>query len=102
MKKTIYLALAAAAAFSGLSATSASAAGCNGVVNPFVWHCAPWDNNNGPQFPYFQPKKVTIPAAKAQIVREKGVEMVKDLRSGQVMPIISRDGAGVVAAGGLN
>ncbi len=39
----------------------ANAAGCNGVVNPLVWGCAPWDNNNGPQFPNW---RGAAPAAK--------------------------------------
>ena len=84
-------------------ATSASAGtGCNGVVNPLVWGCAPWDNNNGPNFPYYKKKQVTIPQAKAQVFNQNGVQMVKDLRTGQVHPVISTGGGNVIATGGLN
>ncbi len=44
--------LVVAASFTSVS--SASAAGCNGVVNPAVWGCAPWDNNNGPKYPNYK------------------------------------------------
>jgi hypothetical protein len=37
-----------------LSPPSASAAGCNGHVEPQTWGCAPWDNNNGPKFPHYK------------------------------------------------
>lgn len=37
-----------------LTIDEASAKGCNGVVNPAVWGCAPWDNNNGPKFPNYK------------------------------------------------
>ncbi len=37
-----------------LTAAPASANGCNGVVSLAEWGCAPWDNNNGPQYPYYQ------------------------------------------------
>lgn len=52
-RTAIAMALLAAGA-SIMSASSASAAGCNGVVNPVVWGCAPWDNNNGPGFPNYK------------------------------------------------
>jgi hypothetical protein len=78
---------------------AAAIRGCNGVVNPLVWGCAPWDNNNGPQFPYHKTTRIEIPRAQAQIVVQNGVQMVKDLRSGQVHPIVA-GGAGNIVAGG--
>lgn len=76
--------------------------GCNGIINPFVWGCAPWDNNNGPQFPYYQKKPVSIPKAQAKIEIHNGAKMVRDLRNGQLMPFISTNGSTMVAAGGGN
>ena len=85
------------------AATPANAGtGCNGVVNPLVWGCAPWDNNNGPNFPYYKKKELRIPQAKAQVFNQNGVQLVKDLRTGQVHPVIANDGASVIATGGLN
>jgi hypothetical protein len=37
-----------------MAAGQAQASGCNGHVNVAEWGCAPWDNNNGPQFPHYQ------------------------------------------------
>ncbi|HTR83761.1 MAG TPA: hypothetical protein VMI56_04750 [Reyranella sp.] len=45
-----------------IAAGQAEANGCNGHVNVAEWGCAPWDNNNGPQFPhYVAPKKPVQP-----------------------------------------
>jgi hypothetical protein len=79
-------------------ASPASAAGCNGVVNIFVWGCAPWDNNNGKNHPYFRKKAITIPAAGTRIVTEKGVPMA--LRNGTYYPLIGQDGAGIISSDG--
>ncbi|MES2988368.1 MAG: hypothetical protein V4808_10725 [Pseudomonadota bacterium] len=76
--------------------------GCNGVINPFVWGCAPWDNNNGPKYPYYKKNPVSIPANKARIEMHNGAKMVRDLRTNQLMPFISTNGATMVAAGGGN
>jgi len=50
------LAVAALAviAFGIAASPPAKASGCNGVVSPLEWGCAPWDNNNGPQYPHYQ------------------------------------------------
>ena len=59
MSKLALVALITATA----AATSATAAGCNGVVNQVVWGCAAWDNNNGPQFPNWRGGSSPAPAA---------------------------------------
>jgi hypothetical protein len=101
MSKRICLALAAAAAFSGLSATAASAAGCNGVVNPLVWGCAPWDNNNGPKFPYFKKSTVTVPANSVKVEMRNGVPMA--FYNGQWNPVVASGSGNLIgpAAGNL-
>lgn len=81
-----------------LSSPAAAGTGCNGVVNVFVWGCAPWDNNNGARFPYFRKKVMTIPANGTQIVTKDGVRMA--LRNGTYYPLIGQDGAGVIGQDG--
>jgi hypothetical protein len=81
-----------------VSTPASAGTGCNGVVNIFVWGCAPWDNNNGPRFPYFRKKATTIPAQGTQIVTERGVRMA--LRNGTYYPLIGQDGAGVIGQDG--
>lgn len=98
-----YAAFAAAVVAAGVFATPAAAArGCNGVVNPLVWGCAPWDNNNGPQFPYFKKKQVPIPRAQAQVFNERGVQMVRDLRSGAVYPLIGQAAGNLIGTAAHN
>ncbi|RYY27547.1 MAG: hypothetical protein EOP62_05965 [Sphingomonadales bacterium] len=81
----------AAAVFAVSTATPALAGtGCNGVVNIFVWGCAPWDNNNGPNYPYYRKKAVTIPKQGTQIVTKDGVQMA--LRNGTYYPLIGNCG----------
>ena len=55
------LVLVAALGVAGLAAPAQAGTGCNGVINPLVWGCAPWDNNNGPNFPYYKKSRVQIP-----------------------------------------
>ena len=91
----------AAAALAITASTSAIAGtGCNQVVNIFVWGCAPWDNNNGPKFPYFRKAVIEIPKKDAQLVSKSGSNAV--LYKGTYYPLISNDGGGIVAAGGGN
>jgi hypothetical protein len=93
-------AVAAALLATGLAIVPAEAGtGCNGVVNIFVWGCAPWDNNNGPQFPYHRKKQVDmrVPAG-AKVHVKDGAAVVEF--NGQKYPIVG--GAGVVSAGGAN
>lgn len=96
--KTARYVLAAGALIAGLAATGpARAAGCNGVVDFFRWGCAPWDNNNGPKFPYYSKKVVTMRApAGSKIETKNGASMI-DI-NGVKYPVA----AGVVAAGGGN
>lgn len=93
-------------AFTGLAllgAGKAGAAGCNGVVNVFVWGCAPWDNNNGQQFPYYRKKEKTVSAKAVQEVRENMVKV-----NGQWYPlvnpssVIAPGGGNIIASGALN
>ena len=92
------LAISAASLIALGFAAPAHAAGCNGVVNVFVWGCAPWDNNNGPRYPYFKKKVITIPANGTQIVTKDGAKMA--LRNGTYYPLIGQDGAGVIGQDG--
>ncbi|HEX8301488.1 hypothetical protein [Sphingomonas sp.] len=95
-----------AAAAIAIAATGAFAApayagtGCNGVVNIFVWGCAPWDNNNGPKFPYYKKRTTAMQAPKgSKITLKDGHAMVNI--NGREFPVVG--GAnGVIAAGGGN
>jgi hypothetical protein len=82
----------------GIGSPAAAGTGCNGVVNIFVWGCAPWDNNNGAKFPYYRKKAITIPKQGTQIVTKDGVTMA--LRNGTYYPLIGQDGAGVIGQDG--
>ncbi len=76
-------------------AEPALAAGCNGVVNPFVWGCAPWDNNNGPRYPYYRQQRIVIPANQARVEVRNGVRMVN--YRGQWHPVVSAGSGNIVA-----
>ncbi len=96
---TIRFAGVAAAALATVAATPAAAGtGCNGVVNIFVWGCAPWDNNNGPNYPYYRKKAVSIPRQGTQIVTKDGVKMA--LRNGQYYPLIGNDSGSLIGQDG--
>ena len=86
--------LAAFAALAG-AATTAAAAGCNGVVNQFQWGCAVWDNNNGPQYPYYKKQTRTVPRAAVQEVKGNMVKV-----NGAWYPVVNS--ADIIAAGGGN
>lgn len=106
------LKLAAAAAV--LTATAAmplpafAGTGCNGVVNILVWGCAPWDNNNGPQFPYHRKREVTLQAPKGSRITVKDGHAVVTVNGvnypvvGGANGVVSAGGANVVSAGGGN
>jgi hypothetical protein len=85
----------------GVYSASAAAAGCNGVVNPAVWGCAPWDNNNGPKFPNYKPKKAPQPAA-APAAKTTPTPLAQRpvAHPGNASGIISRDGAGIISRDG--
>lgn len=93
------LALAAAIAASTLATPAMAGTGCNGVVNVFQWGCAPWDNNNGPNYPYYKKVARPVPAG-ATRVQIKGDTALATV-NGQQMPIIGGTSA-LVAAGGGN
>ena len=88
----------------GVYSANVAAAGCNGVVNAAVWGCAPWDNNNGPQFPNYKPKKAAqqtvAPAAKSAPPAVAQRPVTPPATAGRIISndgasIISRDGAGM-------
>lgn len=103
MKTTaLKMALSGAILVSSLSVSAPAYAGtgCNGVVNIFVWGCAPWDNNNGAKYPYFKKREVAmrVPTG-SKITIKDGYAFVTV--NGRNYPVIN--GAnGVVAAGGGN
>lgn len=99
---TMRLTAAIIAATAALTAAGPASAGtgCNGVVNILVWGCAPWDNNNGAQFPYFKKQTIVRNAPKGSQVQIKdGAAMVNI--GGQWFPVAGGT-AGIVAAGGGN
>ncbi|MCP3734317.1 hypothetical protein M9979_05420 [Sphingomonas sp. RP10(2022)] len=97
--------LSALAASALALASPAHASGCNGVVNFFVWGCAPWDNNNGPNYPYYRKKVVTMKAPAGSRIEEKNGAAMIDI-NGQKFPlangVIAPGGANVIAPGGAN
>lgn len=95
---------AAAVIAAGMSlATPATAGGCNGVVSILEWGCAPWDNNNGPQYRYY--KKATKGVARGTPVKTERGQMYA-LVNGQWVPyvgqMVAAGGGNMVAAGGGN
>ena len=91
-----------AAGACGVSAT-ASAAGCNGVVDQFKWGCAAWDNNNGPQYPnYKPPKQASQPAQPKTTVKAAPAHQAQQpkIAPNASAGIISRDGAGLIGQDG--
>lgn len=86
-----------AATFSLLGSQDANAAGCNGVINPAVWGCAPWDNNNGPKYPNY--KK---PGSSASQPSNSGVANPGAQPPANGAGIISRDGAGIISNDGAS
>ena len=100
-KRTKLLAAAVICAATGFFASPAYAGtGCNGVVNIFVWGCAPWDNNNGPQYPYYKKQQTTIQVPKgSRITIKDGHAMVNV--NGKEYPVVN-GASGVVSAGGGN
>ena len=96
--------LAAASAALVAGAAPAMAAGCNGVVNPLVWGCAPWDNNNGPQFAYYvnpRTNQIKIPLkGQPQIRVQNGQQQV--LHNNQWLGVIANGGGNVIANGAGN
>lgn len=93
------MATAAIVVVAGMTMSNpASAAGCNGVVDWFKWGCAGWDNNNGPQYPYYQKKVVTVPKQGTQIVDKNGAKFA--LRNGQYFPLVTQAGGNIISDNG--
>lgn len=90
-----HTALAAAAALSSIviSAPASAGTGCNDVVNNFVWGCAEWNSNNGPQYPYYRKKTITIPKQGTQITTKDGRQYA--VRGGITYPLIGTNPDGV-------
>ena len=74
--------------------------GCNGVINPFVWYCAPWDNNNGAKYPYFKKKTIQVPAAQSKVETKDGTSIV--LYNGNYYPLVASGAGNLVASGAGN
>jgi hypothetical protein len=93
-----------------LAVSPAQAAGCNGHVNAMEWGCAPWDNNNGPQFPHYTkpaPRKAATPAPSTLATGHARPVVNNNARvappAQHTAPIATnRNGHGVIAAGGGN
>ena len=99
--RAAFAAVGLAAGLAVLATNEASAKGCNGVVNPAVWGCAPWDNNNGPDFPNYKAPAKTQPRVQAPArvaPPTQGQRPAVQPNSGN--QIISRDGAGLIGQDG--
>ena len=94
--RTVTFGLISTFAMLGVTTPANAGTGCNGVVNVFVWGCAPWDNNNGSQYPYYQKRQVTVRAD--HIVVQQGVPMAQV--KGQYYPLIGNDGASLIGHDG--
>jgi hypothetical protein len=98
-----------------LAVSPAQAAGCNGHVNAMEWGCAPWDNNNGPQFPHYTkraapahktatPARVATPPAHAYAPPATSIQP----RSGNGLighdggSLIGHDGGSLISPGNRN
>lgn len=79
------------------AAGAANARGCNGYVNQWEWGCAPWDNNNGPQYPHYH-GPAAHPASRIDISRSATPRYNANLRP----DLANRNGAGLITAGGGN
>ena len=98
--KHILPTLLIAAAGTSIGTPADAGTGCNGVVAWWVWGCAPWDNNNGSQFPFYKKQAVAVPAGKTIRVDIKGNDALAVI-DGKQMPIIGGKAA-LVASGGGN
>lgn len=92
------VAFAAAVSF----ADGAMANGCNGHVDQLRWGCAAWDNNNGPQFPYYKAPARPAPTSSvpAPVAAAGSARPAIGTTSGN--GIISTNSGGIVASGAGN
>ncbi len=112
MKRTISLvrvAAVAAVVAGGLASAPAMAGnGCNGVVNVFVWGCAPWDNNNGAKYPYYRKSVVNKTVPQGAQIKIDGQNAMVNVNGdwkpvdGGAAAVIAAGGGNVVASGGGN
>jgi hypothetical protein len=88
--------------FAAASAPASAGTGCNGVVNQLVWGCAFWDNNNGPNFPYYRnPKTNTINIPKTKETQIRVIDGQQQVQhNGRWMGVVSTDGASLIATDG--
>lgn len=101
-------AIAAGMLVAAVSSPAYAGTGCNGVVNIFQWGCAPWDNNNGPQYPYYRKKQVTMKAPNGSRITVKDGHAMVTINGtnypvvGGASGVVSAGGGNVVSAGGGN
>jgi hypothetical protein len=109
----ILAAVSFAAAMTAFAGGPAHANGCNGVVSPAEWGCAPWDNNNGPQFKHYKKPSgggSSVPAAAAAqqqrpMIQPGGGNGIVAQGGGNIVTNTSANrqgGNGIVAQGGGN
>lgn len=99
-RPTLFALLLGCAAMVAVPTPASAGTGCNGVINIFVWGCAPWDNNNGERYPYYRKRQVSVPANQVQIVERNGARMA--LINGQYHPLVGQDGASVIGQDGAS
>jgi hypothetical protein len=80
---------------------AAAGTGCNGVVSMAEWGCAPWDNNNGPQFPHFKHPAAAAPSRAAPSTALAG-RNANGIMVNNGANVISNDGASVVSHDGAS
>lgn len=92
----------------GVAAPAYAGTGCNGVVNIFVWGCAPWDNNNGANHPYYKKRDVEmrVPTGSKITLKDSYAFVTVNGRNypviGGTSGVVAAGGGNVVAAGGGN
>lgn len=77
LNKVLWLSAISSIVAAGASSTVAQAMGCNGIVNPEIAGCGKLDNNDGAQFPYYQAKRVQVPANVARLEVRDGALMTQ-------------------------
>jgi hypothetical protein len=90
----------ALSALAALPAPAYAGTGCNGVINILVWGCAPWDNNNGPNYPYYKKAQVSVQAPRGSKITIRDGHATVSI-NGRDYPVVN-GASGVVAAGGGN
>lgn len=103
MSRTVTaIALASAGVVLAIAGPSA-AKGCNGYVNQMQWGCAPWDNNNGPQYPHYTPPAPARTATPALATRASTPIMAataKGVSTSVGASAVSHDGGSLIGQDG--